>query len=117
MDPEKRHKLHIASEAPETERTPKRVFIEIGTRDFPVSWAGDKKFGENDIYIGLDLGVSRPWEARDNTESVDKLQDNMHFLRADASRLPVGGETTDEIFFGNVFGDPSIPFEKKRGIF
>lgn len=98
----------------EEPKLPKRVFVEIGTRDFPISWVGNKKFGKNDIYAGLDLNESHLREGRENTDSADKLQKNIYFIRADAATLPFENETTDEIFFGNVFGDPSISIQKKE---
>ena len=98
----------------EKELKPKKVFIEVGTHDYPVSWVGKKEFGKNDIYVGLDLDEGRLREGRESTDSVGKLKKNIYFLRSDAGELPFGNETSGEVFLGNVFGDPSIPDRKKE---
>lgn len=90
----------------------KKVFVEVGTHNLPVTWLGSKKFGKNETYIGIDASHDKIREAKEFTEQ-DRPQENIYFLNADAEHLPLKNASADEVFFGNVFGDPSITDQEK----
>ena len=95
----------------------KKVFIELGSGDIPVSWIGKKKFRENKIYIGIDINPEDLNAARDMTAEKRKENKNVYFVRSDILELPVGNRSADEVFLGNVVGDPSIKnWEKDKFI-
>lgn len=94
----------------EKEKSPRRVFVEVGTSEVPVPRLGTKKFSDGDIYIGVDVKKSSVRRAKE----VIRENKNIYFLQADAEQLPVGDSSTDELYFGNVFGDPSISVDEKR---
>lgn len=91
-------------EVKEGHEGPKRVFVEIGPRAQPVTWMGRRHFGENDMYIGIDIDER---ELRDAPEVTDPAHtsENIHFLAGDARKLPLKENSVHEIYFGNVFGD------------
>ena len=91
---------------------PRRFFVEVGTNEIPVMVMGEKKFGPEDTYIGIDLMMAK--DAKQKTELFGKQPSNYLFITAQGERLPLKGETADELYFGNVFGDPSIPAGAKN---
>lgn len=91
------------------ERKPKRVFVEIGTGTLPLPRSGKREFGEDEIYVGIDIDWHNLAEGKGKTEqSHHDTKEKYFFVNADAKELPLRGESADEIFFRNVFGDPSI---------
>lgn len=91
----------------------KKVFIEIGTNQLPVPWFGKRKFGEDEIYVGIEKARDDIYTARENVRDVVEKDQNIHFIQAYAEKLPLQDASADEIFLGNVLGDPSISSEKK----
>src|SRR3989344_271858 len=98
----------------EGESKPRRVFVEVGTNRNPVPSIGERKFGEEDIYIGFDLSED---EVRDAAymavmdgpeEEREHRKKNLIFMSADAKTLPLREKSVDELYFGNFFGDPRI---------
>ena len=100
----------------ESEKSPplKRIFIELGTNSVPVTFLGNKTFGENETYIGIDIDPKNIAKAKEFTESIHDKQKNVYFIQADAERLPIGDHSADEVFLGNVLGDGSISLAKKE---
>lgn len=90
------------------ETAPKKVFIELGTHDYPVSWAGTKKFGENEIYVGVDIDAEALKEDKRRTMRDDEENGNIHFIHANARNLPLADRIADEVFLGNVLGAPYV---------
>lgn len=86
---------------------PHRVFVEVGTNEIPVTAMGERKFGPEDTYIGIDLTMAE--DAKRTTEALSKQPSNYLFITAIGERLPLKEGVADELYFGNVFGDPSIP--------
>ena len=99
-------KLEVEKES--GEKIPKKVFVEVGTNSIPVPFIGNKNF-ENEIYIGIDLEHENSIDAKKVTKIIgEKHADNVHFINADAESLPISSDSVDELYFGNVFGDPQI---------
>lgn len=96
------------------EKQPLHVFVEVGTHQLPVTFIGNKRFDdENDMYIGIDVEKSKVVEARQMHEFGSKEQ-RATFVQASAEQLPLKNESAEEMFFGNVFGDPSIYMAEKE---
>ena len=58
-------------------------------------------------------------DAKEDVESVRvsiHKKDNMLFVHGDARKLPLKTESADEIFMGNVLGDPSISGSDKEAM-
>ena len=92
---------------------PMRVFVEVGTNELPITFIGKRQFeSENDMYIGIDVKKSEVISARQMHEFGPKGQHAI-FMQASAEQLPLKNESVGEIFFGNVFGDPSILIPEK----
>ncbi len=90
------------------EKQPLHVFVEVGTNQLPVTFMGEKRFGgENDMYIGIDVKKKDVVMAKQVHEFGPKGQ-HATFVQASAEQLPLKDESAEEMFFGNVFGDPSI---------
>lgn len=103
------------------EQTPKKVFVEIGTYSSAVTWIGNRGFGPDELYIGVDINKENASSSRSatNVYMKDRGQDtsNMLFVNADARRMPVKDGSADEVFIGNVLGDPLIrDVDKERFI-
>jgi len=94
----------------EKELSAKRVFIEIGTGELPVTRIGNRKFNDEEMYIGIDLNPAAVQRARSHTQTqgVTPEAKNLYFLQANAEKLPVKDKSASEVFLGNVLGDPSI---------
>lgn len=102
----------------ETEKEPKKVFLEIGTSQLPVSWIGAKRF-EDTVYIGIDLDDRDIKAAKDSSrdgvfrkKSKQELK-NLNFIKADATETPLKDNSVDEVFIGNVAGAISNWITKK----
>lgn len=50
----------------------------------------------------------RKSEAAKDTIETKQDRENIHFISADAAKLPFSENSIHEIYFGNVFGDPHI---------
>ncbi|MEK7464315.1 MAG: methyltransferase domain-containing protein [Patescibacteria group bacterium] len=99
--------------------TKRRVFVEIGTHVLPVTWQGAKKFNKDNIYIGIDISGERVRRAKEKSlmiaEGVGSDKDSLNFINASADKLPLADSSADEVFLGNVLGDPGIkPIDKKK---
>lgn len=113
--PENAHEQEQSNEA----MKPKRVFLEVGTYQTPVTVFGDKKFGKDDLYIGLDIDEHEVRSAKRNSEWRDEddgRQTGEHklFMNADMRRMPIADKSVEELFLGNVLGDPSISDKQKE---
>ena len=98
----------LESESESLEKHPRKVFIEIGTNSSPATFMGNKDFKEN-TYIGIDINYDNSLRAKEATEiTTEENDENLHFINADAEKLPIADSSVDELYFGNVFGDPSI---------
>jgi ubiquinone/menaquinone biosynthesis C-methylase UbiE len=91
----------------------KKVFVEIGTSYSPITVRGNRVFGKDELYIGLDIDPRNIENAKKATENIGG-QENKNFITADASSLPLTDGSAQEIFIGNVFGDPRIPLTTKE---
>lgn len=94
------------------EPTP-RVFVEVGTNVLPVSFMGTKKFDAHEKYVGFDIRKGEIAGAR-QAHTVAHGGENADFIQGSGERLPMKDESADELLFGNVFGDPSLPASKAR---
>lgn len=97
----------------EAEPQIKKVFIELGSGNAPVSWAGKKEFDENEIYVGIDRASADLLEAKERMEEVGAENKNIHFVQTNIKTLPLKNHSADEVFLGNVLGDPSIKDAEK----
>lgn len=88
-----------------------RVFVEIGCSFSPVVLRGNTEFPEPSQYIGIDI---RERDLRDAHSLVSKEHPdvNMELIHWTAEALPLVSDSVDEVFLGNVLGDPSI--DRKR---
>jgi len=94
----------------------KRIFIEVGTGIAPLPFIGERKFNSDEIYIGIDINKERIKDAKYASEILKEDKGhtaNFYFINADAKRLPFKNNIANELYFGNVFGDPSISKEEK----
>ena len=121
-------KENIESPRPESQGENKerrqKFFVEVGTNANPVPAIGTKEFSENEIYIGLDISplqaktASRmplTSEVAEGRRKGPEVKKNMFFIAADGRHLPLENQTVDELYFGNVFGDPSIAPDFLKG--
>jgi ubiquinone/menaquinone biosynthesis C-methylase UbiE len=104
------------------EQAKKRVFVEIGTSANPLILWGEKEFGEHDVYIGLDINKKVLKSAKKGAETVMRIGErpevkNRVFMAADMRRLPLPDDSADQLFLGNVLGDPSIRKKEKDQLF
>ena len=98
------------------ERVPKRVFVEVGTNIIPVPFIGGKSF-EHDTYIGVDVKEENARKARENSDHRFASETkNIFFLNADAKKLPLADDSVDELYMGNLIGDPGVT-QKEKEIF
>ena len=79
---------------------PKRIFVEIGNGFSSVARVGGLEFKDNNYYVGVDLGQ------KDHSKGVSSK--NVFFVEAKGQNLPFENSSVDEIFLGNVLGDPDI---------
>ncbi len=103
----------------EKEKQPRRVFVEVGTNEIPLPMLGKKAFGENDVYIGIDVERENVELSRERSEEWVKSGarpeiKKMIFTQADMGRLPFADRTVDDLYLGNVFGDPGISLKSKE---
>ena len=108
-----RGKAHFVINQESEDIKNKKVFIELGAGNIPVSWVGKREFKENEIYIGIDRASGDLEEARERTREDREENTNTHFVQADIRKLPVSDHAADEVFLGNVLGDPSIKDAEK----
>ncbi|MBI3627464.1 MAG: class I SAM-dependent methyltransferase [Candidatus Sungbacteria bacterium] len=96
------------------EGRPRRVFIDLGTNSLPVTAMGSREFSEDETYIGVDK--SRKYARQNQELAKDDFpeNENIHFLQADAKKLPVRNESVDEVFLGNLLGSSNISEEEKN---
>ena len=93
------------SEAEDTR--PSRLFVEIGTSYNPATFQGRRAFGESDIYIGFDKDMRTVQQGKEKNDWVsDRHGKNVFFAAGDGTEMPLKNESADELYFGNVFGDP-----------
>lgn len=87
---------------------PKRVFVEIGTKYSPATFLGRRKFGENDTYVGFDRDVLSLREGKNTTDNLvaERHGKNVFFVAGNGETMPLKEASADELYFGNVFGDP-----------
>lgn len=108
----------FAGEGKEEEKPLKRVFVEVGTHYLPIPFMGSKNFADDELYIGIEKSNKLVKEAKKNAERAYQRKknnlENIHFLQADAERLPIKNEIAEEVFLGNVLGDPSISLISKE---
>ncbi|MCL5666576.1 MAG: class I SAM-dependent methyltransferase [Patescibacteria group bacterium] len=87
---------------------PGYIFVEIGPyASLSVPMAGSKKFEEGSFYIA----VEKDHKIAKRTERDFKLEalQNFHVIPGDAGKMPfLGNHTVDEVFLGNVVGDPGV---------
>lgn len=105
----------ITEQAEKKEQIYKKVFVELGTHYIPLPMLGNKKFLEDELYIGIDIRGDLVKQAKQNTNLAHEGSDfeNIQFLQADAKRLPLKNKAAEEILLGNVLGDPSISLTDK----
>lgn len=95
------------------EKQPMKVFVEVGTNMLPVSFMGTKKFDAQEKYVGFDIKKNEIVSARD-MHALARGGENADFIQGSGERLPMKDGSADELLFGNVFGDPSLPASKAR---
>jgi SAM-dependent methyltransferase len=98
----------------EAERTPKRVFVEMGTNSLAASWMGDGAIGPDDLYVGVDIHKKFLETSQELTDAHERMSKNKIFVQADAERMPVRSGIAHEVFLGNVLGDPGITDRMKN---
>ena len=104
------------AERKEEKQTYKRVFVEVGTHMGPVPYMGNRKFSDNELYIGIEKDEKRIGVAKKSATRKHKNDnvENLYFLQADANHLPLKNNVAEELFLGNVLGDPGISQEDKE---
>ena len=84
----------------------KRLFVDIGFGNYPVVDNGNKKFEEDEIYLGLDLDP----EKIDKFSAKYKNSPNIQFKKVGGNKdnfhLPLLDGSADEVHIANVFGIP-----------
>ncbi len=99
------------------EKKPRRVFVEIGTRNLPTAFYGERKIGEDETYVGIDVEGESIASAKELAErhSQELGKGRHYFVQADAKEIPLADASADEVFIGNVFGDEMhISFEDRK---
>ncbi len=104
------------------EQAKRRVFVEVGTNAIPLPFLGEKEFGENDAYIGLDINKEEVKSAKQSAEMLEAYNERPKinkklFVAADMGHLPLPDNAVDQLFLGNVLGDPSILKEDHNKLF
>src|SRR3989344_8058812 len=94
-----------------------RVFVDFGAGRHPVAEVDTKRFQGNEMYIAVDYDID---ELRRGKEALSKKQvgdikTNALFVHTEKGKVPVEDQTVDEIYFGNVFGEPFRKEFKKDG--
>lgn len=90
----------------ERREKPKRLFVDVGFGDCPVANCKNRQFGEDEIYLGLDV----------DTKTIDRFSNeykdnpNIQFKKVegdqDEFRFPLPDGVAHEVHIGNVFGIP-----------
>jgi SAM-dependent methyltransferase len=103
-----------ANSKPESEKGPRRIFVEIGTSNSPLSWSGQREFKDNEYYLGLDVNIEDLARGKRLNRKFDKLENrsesakNRILLAADAEKLPFATASADEVFLGDVLNAPGV---------
>ena len=95
----------------------RRVFIEVGSGNFPAALKTDKKEEDNNFYLAIDVDKEMVGEAKKRSDRIFGKDQRRGFVAADAEELPLAAESVDEFLFANVFGDPRIQIRKKAHFF
>lgn len=86
------------------------IFVEVGpdeARAAPI--IGDKKTVESGLYVAVELNHGASKKTREALNELQKNQERKnHFvIEGNATKMSfLGDSSVDEIYFGNVFGDP-----------
>lgn len=97
----------------------KKVFVDVGINELPLSFSLKGKVSPEEFYIGIDIVREYVKRGKKHHELVsdDAINKNSLFLQADATHLPLPNKIADTLYFGNVFGAPRIlPKEKEEFI-
>ena len=103
------------------------VLVELGHSKYPV--AARQDFVDRRLYVGVEAWYYRSPQVDERMTSLsvrsEKLEQNIVFIDNPTGRTSYVGETydpetvlpagiADEVFLGNVFGDPIIAFQTGR---
>ena len=103
---------------PETnQREPMRVFVDFGAGRHPVAEVDPKRFQGKRSYIGVDYDAEelRLGKKAFSEKQLGDVKTNALFVHTEKGSVPVEDRSVDEIFFGNVFGEPYRKDFKKDG--
>ena len=90
----------------ENKERQKGVFVDVGFGDYPVLKCGKRVFGEDEIYLGLELDREKVDDIAEEYEGNTGIQFKKIEGDQDEFRFPVADGTVTEVHIGNVFGIP-----------
>ncbi len=97
--PENRNEYNrIVSEREKRGLKPRKIYLDLGNFVFPFPETGLKEIPADEMYVGVDLKQALPNSMYPN---------NFHFVEADGRNLPLADGSIDEVYVGNLFGEPS----------
>ncbi len=98
------------------EKKPQRVFVDFGAGRHPVAGADWEKFRDNYTYVAIDYDPEElKFGKNDLLEKIGYIPENVLFVQSNGKNIPLQSNSVDEIYFGNVFGEPfRKEFKKKK---
>ncbi len=99
MMPENRNQYNrIVSEREKRGLKPRKIYLDLGNFVFPFPETGLKEIPADEMYVGVDIN-----------QHLNNVQypNNFHFVEADGRSLPIADGSIDEVYVGNLFGEPS----------
>lgn len=95
----------------------KKIFVEVGAA-YGIAIIGHQdegglKFGGEMSYIGIDT-VNFPIDTNDQFREAKARGEDVRYEICFAEHLRFQDETVDEIFYGNVFGDPRTQLTREQ---
>ncbi len=99
MMPENRNEYNrIVSQREKRGLKPRKIYLDLGNFVFPFPETGLKEILADEMYVGVDIK-----QHLDNSH----YPNNFHFVEADGRDLPIADGSIDEVYVGNLFGEPS----------
>ncbi|MHB8871377.1 MAG: class I SAM-dependent methyltransferase [Candidatus Doudnabacteria bacterium] len=99
MMPENRNEYNrVVSQREKRDLKPRKIYLDLGHFVFPFPETGLKEIPADEMYVGVDI--------RQHLNN-SRYPDNFHFVEADGKDLPIADGSIDEVYVGNLFGEPS----------